>query len=73
MEERKEISKKGFRIMVYLIIIIGAAIMSVFTFLSKFLVQSNSYYIIYMGIGQLLLGFGVGLAYSRVFKIKDFD
>lgn len=73
MEQRKEITKEKYKLIVYGCLIIGTLLFMAMAYISNFLVQPNSYYIAYMSVGILILGFGVGLGYARVWKIKGID
>jgi uncharacterized membrane protein YiaA len=72
-DKRKEITKEKYRLIVWSCLIGGTILMSIFVYLSNFLIQENAYYVEFMALGQMILGVGIGLVWSRTFKIKDYD
>ncbi len=52
--------------------IVGVIIFSVFS--STFFIDVDSFrWTLFIGVGGVLIGVGFGLAYARVFKIKEID
>lgn len=70
--QRKEISKGTYVSMCWTIIAIGLLINAIFSTWRIF-TGFNYYKATYMAIGTLVIGFGVGLAYARSWKIKGID
>lgn len=74
---RTEITKKGFRGIVWATLISGLIVTMICSTL--FLInnvevwQANTFLIAFWTIGLIAVGFGMGLANSRVWKIKDYD
>ena len=75
MEERKEITKKGFRNLAFAIIIVGLLINAVlgWLFINSGVTENQMRLGMYLSITLLITGFGVGLAYSRMWKIKGYE
>lgn len=75
--ERKEISRREWRIRIWTPIILGGIVWSIANTLIQNYLQGNptTTGIIITGItvGGILIGWGFGLAYSRYFKIKEID
>ncbi len=72
MKYNKEVSRNRWRIIVWLPIFLGLIIFSVFN--STFFIPKESYHwTLIASIGGVLIGWGFGLAYARVYKIKGID
>ncbi len=68
----KEISKSKWKLFVWTPIILGTIILSIFD--STFFIPKDSYRWALLGsIGGMLIGWGFGLVYARVYKIKGID
>lgn len=68
---RKEITKKGYRYLVYTLIavgIIGVVIFYTIGTISGF----NSTNANFLALSEMIIGFGMGLAIAYSFKIKDY-
>lgn len=75
MNEVKEITKKGFRSIVWATIIIGLiinAILSYF-FITSGVSETQRQLGMYMAASLLITGAGIGLSISRVYIIKNFE
>jgi len=70
--ERKIITKKQFKIRVFGLIIAGSIINSILYTIGVFN-GFNAYISGYMVVAGIIIGAGVGLACSRIFKIEGFD
>ncbi len=69
MTKKKEISKGGYVSLVWICICVGLMMNAAFS--THGIMNGFDYYTaVYMGIGLLLTGFGVGLAVAHSFKIK---
>ena len=69
---RQKISKSEYVLRVWAIIAIGLLGNIIFSTIGIF--NGFDYYTAsYMGISMLIIGFGVGLAYARAWKIKEID
>ena len=67
-----KISRSKWKLIVWLPIIVGGVMFSVFTssfFMPTEFVRASWF----AAIGFLLVGFGFGLAYARMFKIEEID
>lgn len=74
MEEIKTITKKGFRRIAWTTIIVGLIFNAIFyTILTKTLEASELQYVGLLALFCIVIGFGMGLAYSRMWVIKDFE
>lgn len=74
---RKEISKKGFVGLTFLVIGMGLA--GILLFSSMFISNNmqvwadNTFLIAFWSISLILVGVGIGLAISRIWRIKDYE
>jgi len=70
--QRKEVSQTQWKLIVWIPIIIGAIVFSIFSstfYIPKVYMKSA----MYAAIGGVLVGWGFGLAYARAWKIKNID
>lgn len=75
MNEKKNITKKGYRRLIYLILAVGLITNSIAgtKFIGSGVTESQMRLGFWMAISLLVTGFGVGLAYSRMWKIEGVD
>ncbi len=67
-----KISRGAWNLLIIGFMIVGIIIFSVFS--STFFVDVESFrWTLLIGVGGVLVGVGLGLAYARVFKIKGID
>ncbi|GBE19392.1 MAG TPA: hypothetical protein ENG87_01825 [Candidatus Pacearchaeota archaeon] len=72
LKHSREISRKGWKGMVWTPIVLGVIMFSIFT--STFYIPRDYLRATWFSaIGFLLVGWGFGLAYSRVWRIKEID
>jgi hypothetical protein len=68
----QEISRNRWKLIVWTPIILGLIVFSVFS--STFFIPKEAIIWAWLSmVGGLLMGWGFGLAYSRIFKIKGID
>lgn len=71
-KEKINISKNGYLTIVFGLLLIGILTLSLSSYLFIMNIETKySYY--FNGLGMALLGYGVGLAYARTFKIESID
>lgn len=72
--QKKEVSKVYYLAMVWGILTLGVLINAIFYFmLSKTLETRELQFVGLLGFGMLLIGYSMGLAYARSYKIKEVD
>jgi hypothetical protein len=72
MEQRKNITKNNYIILSFGLIILGALLMSLCTYLFIMKIETNYTYYFNIVAG-MIMGAGIGMANSRVFKIEGYD
>jgi hypothetical protein len=72
---RKQITKVGYKTMIWGIITAGIVINAVwgYLFINSGVSKIQMQYGLWMSLGTIVLGFGVGLAYARNWFIKEID
>ena len=69
---RKQIKKESYVTMVWVMLILGLIGNIIFSTIGIFY-GFNYYLAAYMGISLMIVGFGMGLAYARSWKIQGLD
>ena len=68
---RKEITKKGYRYLIYFLIAIGIIGVTIFYTMGT-MSGFNSTNANFLGLSEMIIGFAVGLVIAYTFKIKDY-
>ena len=72
MENKTNVTKGMYLLMVWCSIFIGIIIMSICTYLFLFKIETN-YSFYFNLVGGMLIGYGMGLATSRSYNIQGYD